>query len=631
MVSNGMTPRLRAVMNSWGISLPLSISPAHSISAYTDFKSITVNYDHRLTSKKNYGDSVEDTVISDEELRQIAAETRGLFYHEVGHILFTVPFYGLLTAAWSEGYVVPSTIAQPAALDSEDTPLSWAGGNIGRLQMAWNLLEDQRMEAALVEESPHISSYLTVLVMRNMVSSANGGGPASWALAAGRYYLPDTVRASTRTLWESPVWTADDVEKTIVSYMVATTATDMVKAVLRMMDILGDMSVRQTDSHGSFERSSNAASGTEETKQRIADTGQKTQQSIPAKSDSTEPENSGQQGSGNDEQDDEGGQSGDQPQGLTEASSSSSSTSMSAGGGDDDQESYSSYEDKWKARNDIREALQDALEELKDDEAVSEDVQAMNEAHATDSGALPQWGQVSSSTDEEAASKALAIVDDIERAFLLATEDCAPHWETGQRRGVLDVLRYSTRQPGDVEVFRNYTDDGDPGHDLAVSLFLDISGSMMGTGDELGAAAWAVKAACDRLSISCDVSLFNENGYRLWEAQDSPEYIPYVGSGGGTDPTTAFNSILSEERPQKTHLVIVMTDGVWNHDGIKVSNWKHSNVYSVLFFYDRYSSDSKDLQPDNQLASKRGADEAYAIGDLLNIPQALENILISLV
>lgn len=632
MVSNGLTPRLRAVMNSWGINLPLSISAAHTIGAHTDFKSITVYHDYRLVPRQDNffntpADDITETIVSEEELRQIAAETRGLFYHEVGHNLFTVPFQVLLTAAWKEGFVAPPSILHAVGTEDDGTtPTTWGGTRYGQMQQAWNVLEDQRMEAALVEDSPHIASYLTVLVMRNIVSHSSGNGAGSWALAAGRYYLPEAVRSSARTLWDSTVWSASDVEDTIAAYMVATTASDMVKQVLRMHDILGDMSIRQADSHGQFARADKTS--TENAQEKISQVGQQAQQSVPSKE--QEQGQSSASESSSDSDSDDGQADGNSNDSDSNSTSNSSQASTGAGSGDDFDSDSDNYWNRRNAMSDLREALQDAVSDLKDDETLTDDVRSMNEAHATDSGAMPQWGNVSSSTNEETSSKAVAVVDDIERAFMLATEDCAPHWESGQRRGVLDVIRYSTRQPGDVEIFRNYTDDGDPGHDLAVSLFLDISGSMMGTGDELGAAAWAVKVACDRLGISCDVSLFNESGYRLWEENDSPEYIPTIGAGGGTDPTTAFNSVLYEEREQKTHLVLIMTDGAWNNDNIKVTNWKHSNVHSVLFFYDKYSR-SKAMQPDHKLAALRGADEAYEVNDLIHIPQALESILISLV
>jgi hypothetical protein len=161
MVGNGLTPRLRAVMQSWGLNLATNISAASDVSAWTDFSVITVNYDRRLTQNQRDFRATDLPVISVEDLRQIAAETRGLFYHELGHNLFTVPLVDLLTLAWEQGYVVTTphdTEVPLVRLRNEPTPVNsrhlshadrieYPNWDItGDFQRAWNILEDQRME-----------------------------------------------------------------------------------------------------------------------------------------------------------------------------------------------------------------------------------------------------------------------------------------------------------------------------------------------------------------------------------------------------------------------------------------------------------------------------------------------------
>ena len=58
------------------------------------------------------------------------------------------------------------------------------------------------------------------------------------------------------------------------------------------------------------------------------------------------------------------------------------------------------------------------------------------------------------STNDELITEAEALAQQIEDAFHAHTMDRAPAWVEQQRRGVLNVGRYMTRQPGDTEFFR---------------------------------------------------------------------------------------------------------------------------------------------------------------------------------
>lgn len=622
MLSKGLVPRLRAAMNSWGIDLPISMHADSTISASTDFKSITVHHDRRLT--RGLKDDEEMEPVSVEELRQIAAETRGLFYHEVGHNLFSVQLSDLLTEAWKNGYVVPEDCARISErhvdpVTASEVPTRWATSSTFRT--AWNCLEDQRMETALVEESPQIAAYLTIMALRHIV---HGDSPTAWALAAGRFFLPEQVRVAAKSMWSlsgSPV-DADTVEQVVLRYITADDAVTMVQCCLSMLSILDRMNPNATG-HDHWEKVP-----TGEAKERIQNAAQKTQQAVAQRSNSDSPHQTTADAPGkkNDTESDSdesetpaNDAAGNAEDGVTDPGENPSHGKNGAGS-----DSSEEVMPRWAAENQIRDSLSEALDALDEDENLDDDVAAINDAYASDDGALPMWKHVKTSTNEEVASKALSIVDDIERAFMLATEDCAPRWESGQRRGVLDVMRYSSRQPGDVEIFRNYSDSGDPAADLDVTLFLDISGSMDGTGDDLGAAAWAVKTACDRLGIGCDVALFNEGGYQLWGIEDRPYEIPTIGSAGGTNPSQAFDALLFEERSKKTHLVMVMTDGAWSN-GVVMNPWKKSNTHSVLFYYGYGAAGAVP-----SLAMSRGADEAFAINDLMDIPVTLENILSSI-
>ena len=113
--------------------------------------------------------------------------------------------------------------------------------------------------------------------------------------------------------------------------------------------------------------------------------------------------------------------------------------------------------------------------------------------HDTATNLPPYIGGICSNPLEIAEANNLA--DQMQRAFEVATADLAPSWHEQQRRGVLNVVRYQTRQAGDMEFFRQFVDNGAPGCDIAVSVLLDYSGSMLNVTDELAKVAYACKLA----------------------------------------------------------------------------------------------------------------------------------------
>jgi len=634
MIANGLTPRLSAVMNSWGISLPVSITPSSSVSGVTDFKSIRVTHDHRLTNRISRD---EDSVVTIEELRQIAAETRGVFYHEVGHNLFTTPLQELLNIAEAEGYTFHEQQAKVG-----NTGDNWKRWNVDPgFHKAWNVLEDQRMEMLLVEESPVIASMLTVLVIRNMLMGA--GADTSWALVAGRHYLPSEVRDSSRAMWDKGFKSdkrvpSKSIKAVVDRYMVADNAWTMMECIEDMRVMLESLSVGGFDNHNEMTKESGSTrpEDVQRGSERLKESGERAQE-IASKQDDADGEDDSDAGaegqSGEGEQGEGSEQETDAGQSSSDVQSSAPGSSTTAGDeagdhSDDYQFDLDSHKARREAMEKVNEALDEALDNLANDQTINDDVVAMNEAYNCDEGSLPKFGGCFPNTDEEDRSKALSMVEDIERAFSIATADCAPHWESQQRRGVLEPIRYRTRQPGDMEVFRSWAEDGEPGTDITVSLFLDVSGSMKYAGSALGAMAWAVKTACERISIDCEVTAFDHGAYSVWGTNESPSDIPFLNCTGGTCPKDAFTAMLWEERPKKHHIVMVMTDGEWS-DMAAFVPYKHSNIHSMLFFYDGDASTK--MVPSPRWAKRTSMDEAYEIGDLSDIPRALESMLIGLV
>ena len=647
----GLQPRLSAVMKSWGIDVPVKLTPSRRVGGWTDFKSINVEYSEKLVFN---GD--EHNLISIENLQQLVVETRALFYHELGHILFTIPVNELCVLAYRSGFDFDSadipvyvsiydkeTYKQECqkALDKTGTQHfhsveMGSDSSVGAVtymvfvnrafRNAWNALEDQRMEMALVNESPHLASYLTILVARNILSRLDARKvygdifdtrkkqeveQLSWMLIAGRHYLPQEVRDLSESTWNSSfrateIATSDRVLEIVSNYQSASSAKAMIEAIndyLQLTKPLSDEALAGVDSHKYSSSVDSSDERFDNIEKRLSETTSERPKADPSK----KKENSEHQTNG-------------------EQNSSGDKSNSS----DENKNGFGSNTSDNALKDAIEKSLNDHFSNIADSQELKDDIRAVNEAYSNDTSGLA-YGNVGAGTaglnpyEEQAKS----IVAQISDSFRSATADTAPTWVSGQRRGVLEPIRYRTRQMGDLEFFKDFRGEGDREVSVEVSLFIDISGSMWDFTDQLAAAAWAVKAACDAIDVRCDVTMFDHNAYKLWSADEvaSPE-IPILESQGGTDPTYAFQTVLGSPREVKNHVIIVLTDGVWESDKSFARSNNSSNDLSLLLRFD--SNFSKPISS-VELATKYGFQEAQYIGDLLAIPQALESLLLNAV
>ena len=213
----------------------------------------------------------------------------------------------------------------------------------------------------------------------------------------------------------------------------------------------------------------------------------------------------------------------------------------------------------------IDEAISDAEAERLNDSAIEEDVKAYEDALNSSASQLPVYlGGVSK--DIGAAAKAENLAAQIQQSFEQATMDREPAWVEQQRRGIVNVNRYVTRQPGDVEYFRNWVEDDQPGYNIAVSVLLDYSGSMSNYTKELAQVAYATKLACWNLGIPCTVTLWDNKAATLFDANESPVGLPIIDVNGSTNPAHALADLDNQRFDKEKHLVLLMTDGQWDDE-----------------------------------------------------------------
>ena len=122
-ISRGIVRRVAGVLASEHVSVPIEVRPNRDVlQAYTDFERIHATY------------RVQD------DPRMTAAVLRGILYHEGGHIRFTMPWPSLCEVVRRDA---------PAVFGGNTNSSAWQ-----QYHRAWNILEDQRMETAVVSDSP---------------------------------------------------------------------------------------------------------------------------------------------------------------------------------------------------------------------------------------------------------------------------------------------------------------------------------------------------------------------------------------------------------------------------------------------------------------------------------------------
>lgn len=627
-IFNGIHGMVSAVAKSWGIGNAIFLTQSHrsQISASTDFVNIHISYPERAVSS-NVASTKEIAKFDDKALRTLVSDIKGLAYHEVGHIRFTVPL--------------------PELCEMAGVPVDWI---TPAFKTTWNVLEDQRMESAVVAESPVVAAYFTTMVYNWLLKdqSSRGTAPEQFVLISGRRYLPRPLRQAMRAKFAAKhgITLTKQVEECIRLYKAASTPAEMTEQVATLTRLLapiggagGGVDTHSPSTGGKPNKGeSNSdkikASSTSDTDDTPDEQEQEQTVSAPVTDEADEGSESKGAGGTTDEQADDEQEEDDRGQGGDDADDEEEEEAPSPlgtdGGADDaptqtdDNGSGTGHSpdgsDDFDVNKEIRDLLEQAMDDLTNSDTVSDVIRDINERANTSTSSLSSYvprvpqNPAMSAKSEELVS---ALIPTLE----VYTADSAPIWQTHQTRGIIDPFTYRTRPSGSSEYRRQYDDTGNTGIDIAVTIMLDVSTSMIGSEYGLGAVAYASKTACDALSIPCTVCTFNHSGYILWGKDDQPEHTALV-CDGGTSPTELFNALDEQFYEKSTQLVIVMTDGVFSLNG--GCDRYRSDETNRFFVGLAYGSEA------NVGALMRlGFDHSQQINDLLQIPEILGSFIAS--
>lgn len=539
-----VSPAQTALLRAWGYDQTVRGTCGGSYgtgrtNAWTDFKTVEVAAGRDLVQPRD-GQDKYDLIAS------AVASLKGAYQHEFGHIRFTVPFNILR--------------------ESTEHELGENGLN-GYHQQTWNLLEDQRMEAAVVASVPSIAGYFKVMV--STIVLAGDMNDRAWMFIAGRTYMSEALRMAARDLFAAQhgVPAADRWEEIVATYKAATTNIDLAKTVVlakTFLDELGVDSNRSDHDHRPADNGRRPYSENEEPAKGADPDAGATEHDAGADGDADADADSagGTSADGDDDAadaaDDAAGQGGGENVTDDEAPATDTDTdtpSKGAGSG----EGLKSL-----AEQERREA-QEEVAEHHDVQAMAKDV---SEASGTGNGSeyTVYTGGKKEFTDDIVAScdqNATAIVQGF-NGFMAAR---SPHMMGGQETGYLDPLAYRTRDIGSRSYRRDMDGEVNQTLDMHLSVLVDNSGSMTGTlMEEASQAIYTLHTAANEIGLPTNFLLWSSHRQVYQVATRDPEPVSYE-TGGGTWAEDAVKDSMNHcEDSVSNHLVVIVTDGSWGHE-----------------------------------------------------------------
>ena len=527
------------VLNSLGITPRVTVEQficgprGPQMNCYTDFVDvhIQINCDNLDLS-------------NDDQIVDLVHTVKGFTYHEGGHIMWsTPPDYLCSLAGCNKGthHQIDGNLIKPYLDPKVFNAVinKHVGGSA--FQQAWNILEDQRMESAMVVVSPIMGRYFSTLVAKYMYDP--GKEEIAWPWIVGRTYLPRELRQMLRNAAEKHKHAAliPAMEEIIMTYRSSNDPKVMHSCVLRLAECLivwleGSEGLRNPDVHvTSFEYGKVGVN-----RNQI--------QAVPESPDFNleKPEDSNTEVTGDKGND---GEEVEEPDSSDNKDSDPPETDQSSAGDQSAEKTVKSYFDDIVSDNIAQMSHGDAnnfLASINDN---------LRQVAPRDESITPM------TPDEvkEVANIQNSMMDVLDR--LIVQVD--PSWMFYRENGVLDPTAFITREPGDMNFWSGMDGDKGNGHDLAVSLVVDTSGSMDHRIGRTSAVAMGIRKACEHYDIPCTITTFSDRVRLVVAGDEQVEHVK-MGAGGGTHIFDALTILDDQRYGKRYHLVVIITDGEWS-------------------------------------------------------------------
>ena len=531
-------------------------------SAFT-FRKVIVNVENSTMEAPAWSGASTVTfnsrVIGDLNDAKSIAGVKGLDLHEISHILYTS----------REGSEIFDFVSD------------------NNYFMAYNALEDQRIETLFTAKYPSTIDWFTATILIHFVDNKESF-TNSYPLLRGRRYLPVELRAQSRNAYPEQD-KIDEICSIVDEYRTLIFPADTEKGkdlIARFNDLLpkGDGSGNGTG-NGTNASLSPAGAGQEgDVVLRINDPfghGKRPQEGlessansrpVPPKKQEKDRDRSQQLDKEDDAQ-------------LSEQLKSKPVIDVDINDIDFDFDDQDSDQDS--SSSDAGDSAGDLVYTLIED--LLENILDSNETEINDIlrqiGGLPSLATNNSKEpeldqfrvlqpDANTFQASLSFGRELER--LKASFD--PAWDKYESQGRLSAHRYLRGDELDT-VFDQWNEGREDATEIECVILLDNSGSMNGhKASSAYKAMYAIKKALDRVNANTTVITFNDRANTLYRATDrAGNTIRDAGCGGGTDATEAitYATKLLAETEKPVRIFFAITDGDWsgnqdaNHETIK--------------------------------------------------------------
>jgi len=529
------------ILTGDAVDVKLEYRPEIEVAAWTDGSTITFN-----SSQVTQSDSESVELVN------------GLNFHELAHVMFT-PRRGSSLVSW--------------VTDNDH-------------QMAFNILEDQRIETFMTVKYPSTIPWLSAMISRWVMSG--GAEEKGYLFVRGRKYLDPRLRGAVRADYERQDL-LPEIDSIVDSYRTLVFSRDQEIArglIERFAAILDETNKDSAPSECPFGHGARPAEIM--TSGRPKTSGE--QKSLSKKAESIEqeeeeaPADSGDQGDSDEDSRDgsdpvDSNESGTQPGGDSEVQNPH-----------EDRSADSSANDKPTSTQQIAAQV---LSEIREDGDVRESIKQIQQRIRSASGSdildRSKW------TLKQPLPVFVRQFWALNKTLNRLVQKADPGWSSRQPSGRINPMRWAQEQDFDT-AFDLWDEGFHDVVDMEVVILLDESGSMGQVIDNAVNAMWVMKRSLDRIDASSTVISFDNTSQVLYHrTEKATGQTRYHFSSGGTNPIDALaQAARIFERTRKSQkMLIVLTDGEWspvekegqNANGY-ITSFNRAGVVTALGFID---------------------------------------------
>lgn len=313
------------------------------------------------------------------------------------------------------------------------------------------------------------------------------------------------------------------------------------------------------------------------------------QQGLQDSADTQQGEGEGESSSNPGEGDGQGqgqGQSDGDGEGEDEGESQNEGSGNGAGGTSSNSQDQS-FEEQ------IKEGLQEATEEVKNNDSSRDEYESIRDAAA-------RAGKYESATAQSFLQNARpreqykVLAKTMAREFAKIVEAADPGFNTHQSSGRINMKRAMHGADYDT-AFDLWEEGNSEVSSFELAILSDVSGSMTHEIPAVSQAAWAITRAVESLGDAAQVTVFNYDDTCVLVKPPMDrvglDSFKFYNGKGGTDPLLALTDTrnLMSQSKRNHKVAIILTDGVWCNEedcNVLIRNMQVDGVHVVLAYYD---------------------------------------------